>query len=244
MTLSTGGASIRRDQTDPDNKLSVCKISHDFISAIIVKQDIDPRPSGRICALPSAADPQSFGRNCEYLLPVGKSLTDTANAKFGMSSGKVMYEGDIVCYTTVQCDFGLLCLDWRDICDGVQQCMSGVDEENCDKLEFNECEKDEYRCMNGMCIPDEYFLDEEYDCMDMSDEKATFNDTSCAFQSASRECDDRVCPPNQWSCGDGQCVVDRSVMWATTPRLTLTLTLKSMEVLVPSCIEISAPLLG
>ena len=57
--------------------------------------------------------------------------------------------------------------------------------------------------------------------MDMSDEKATFNDTSCAFQSASRECDDRVCPPNQWSCGDGQCVVDRSVMWATSPRLTL-----------------------
>ena len=155
-------------------------------------------------------DPQSFGRNCEYLLPVGKSLTDTANAKFAMNSGKLMYEGDIVCYTTVQCDFGLLCLDWRDICDGVQQCMSGVDEENCDKLEFNECEEDEYRCMNGMCIPDEYFLDGEYDCMDMSDEKVTFNDTSCAFQSASKECDDRVCPPNQWSCGDGQCIADHS----------------------------------
>ncbi len=74
---------------------------------------------------------------------------------------------DIVCYTTLICEYGLLCLDWRDICNGFQQCMFGYDEENCEKLEFNECEDDEYRCLNGMCIPDEYFLDGEHDCLDL-----------------------------------------------------------------------------
>jgi hypothetical protein len=37
--------------------------------------------------------------------------------------------------------------------------MNGTDEESCDLLEFNECEDDEYRCSNGMCIPEVYFLD-------------------------------------------------------------------------------------
>ena len=154
-------------------------------------------------------DPQSFGKNCEYKLPLGNTVSDVVKAKFSVTSGKLMYVGEIVCYSTLKCDFGLLCLDWRDICDGVQQCMFGLDEENCDKLEFNECEEDEYRCMNGMCIPDEYFLDGDYDCMDMSDEKGPFNNTLCPYHSASVDCDDRVCPPNRWSCGDGQCIIER-----------------------------------
>ena len=176
-----------------------------------LRQPIEEGEGGRsIC---QCTDPQSFGKNCEYLLPVGTSLSDTLNAKFtGSSASKLMYVGDIVCYSTLKCDFGLLCLDWRDICDGVQQCMSGLDEENCDKLEFNECEDDEYRCMNGMCIPDEYFLDGEYDCMDMSDEKEPFEHAKCPVQSASVECDDRVCPPDQWPCGDGQCILSRYLM--------------------------------
>jgi hypothetical protein len=37
--------------------------------------------------------------------------------------------------------------------------MDGTDEENCDLLEFNECEDNEYRCINGMCIDEEYWLD-------------------------------------------------------------------------------------
>ncbi len=49
---------------------------------------------------------------------------------------------------------------------GKQQCMDGLDEDYCDKLEFNECEYDEYRCLNGMCIPEEYWLDGDWDCMD------------------------------------------------------------------------------
>ena len=46
--------------------------------------------------------------------------------------------------------------------DGTQRCSSGIDEENWDKLEFNECEDNEFRCTNGMCIPEEFWLDGEY----------------------------------------------------------------------------------
>ena len=118
--------------------------------------------------------------------------------------------GDVICYERVGCDSGVLCLDWREICDAIQQCMFGVDEEHCDLLEMNQCnDDDEYRCMNGMCIPDAYFLDGEFDCLDWSDELKFKNDEDCPKERVSSECDDRVCPPDQWSCGDGQCTSDR-----------------------------------
>ncbi len=37
--------------------------------------------------------------------------------------------------------------------------MDGIDEENCDEMEMNECTKNEFRCQNGLCIPEEYWLD-------------------------------------------------------------------------------------
>jgi hypothetical protein len=70
--------------------------------------------------------------------------------------------GSIVCYQTLFCQSSPLCLDWREICDGVQRCSNGVDEENCDILEFNECEEDEFRCTNGMCIVKEFWFDGEF----------------------------------------------------------------------------------
>ena len=152
---------------------------------------------------------QTFGKHCEYRLPIGSRFAQTVLAKFETTTNKLMYEGDIVCYRTLQCNSGLLCLDWRNVCDGIQQCMYGYDEENCDKLEFNECEDDEYRCRNGMCIPDEYFLDGDFDCMDKSDERDKFPDAECPYQVTSLHCDDALCYPYKWSCGDGQCVESR-----------------------------------
>ena len=157
--------------------------------------------------------PSAFGKNCEYRLPVGNTFDQTLQWQLGMRTDypwKVQEYGDVVCYERVGCDSGLLCLDWREICDGVQQCMSGVDEEHCDLLEMNRCDdEDEYRCMNGMCIPDQFFLDGEMDCLDWSDELQSKNDGKCYLERASSECDDRVCPPTQWSCGDGQCIHHR-----------------------------------
>jgi hypothetical protein len=84
--------------------------------------------------------------------------------------------------------------------------MDGIDEDYCERLEFNECEEGEYRCANGMCIPDEYWLDGDFDCMDWSDEKDTLTNsgTGC-FNIPSLVCDEHVCPYHQWSCGDGNC---------------------------------------
>jgi hypothetical protein len=108
----------------------------------------------------------TFGKYCEYeLTHEANSFEASQTAQVSIRLNNFLYhqlDGDIVCYKTLSCDSGLLCLDWRNICDGHQQCENGRDEENCDKLEFNECEEDEFRCINGMCIPEEYWLDGKY----------------------------------------------------------------------------------
>jgi hypothetical protein len=80
------------------------------------------------------------------------------------------------CYTYLQCNLGLssVCIGWLNICDGIIQCIDGVDEEHCWQLEINECKVDEYRCHNGQCIPLTSFTDSSKapDCLDGSDEPA------------------------------------------------------------------------
>ncbi len=114
--------------------------------------------------------PRTFGKYCEYRYEIEatfySNLIMQFNLKFEYNAGYTY--GKIYCYETVECDSGLMCLDWRDICDGKQQCMLGVDEDNCDLLEFNECEPDEYRCRNGMCVPEEYFVDGKSFCKVLS----------------------------------------------------------------------------
>ncbi len=58
---------------------------------------------------------------------------------------------------------GVLCIsiDERFV-TGFKRCSNGIDETNCDKLEFNECEYDEFRCTNGICIAEEFWLDGKY----------------------------------------------------------------------------------
>lgn len=110
--------------------------------------------------------PGTFGKFCEYKL-VDDALTFEQSIEEQFEEKRknpwaTQRYGDILCYRTLNCDSGLLCLDWRDICDGTQQCQSGYDEYNCDLLEFNECDDDEYRCMNGMCISEEFWLDGKF----------------------------------------------------------------------------------
>jgi hypothetical protein len=109
----------------------------------------------------------TFGRYCEYQLThEAKTFSEAINAQFEQKkkgdSWDTQRYGNISCYETLSCSSSPLCLDWREICDGVQRCSNGIDEENCDKLEFNECEDDEFRCTNGMCISEEFWLDGEY----------------------------------------------------------------------------------
>jgi len=113
----------------------------------------------------------TFGKYCEYQLThEAKSFGEAIKAQFGQKKKDKEQDdlwntqryGKILCYETLPCPSSPLCLDWREICDGVQRCSNGIDEENCDKLEFNECEDDEFRCTNGMCISEEFWLDGKY----------------------------------------------------------------------------------
>ena len=157
----------------------------------------------------------AFGMNCEYQLPFGETFEETLRWQLMMrarqeNEQKVQMYGDVVCYETLECESGLLCLDWREICDGIQNCLEGKDEENCDRLEMNQCdEEEEYRCTNGMCIPEEFFLDGDLDCFDWSDEMSFRNSNGCPWESVSTECDDHLGEVNQCSCGDGQFIDDR-----------------------------------
>ena len=156
--------------------------------------------------------PASFGKNCEYQLPAGETLEETLDWQVDMRKENpqdVQVYGDVICYQMLGCDSGVLCLDWREICDGIQNCLEGNDEENCDLLEMNRCEENEYRCVNGMCIPDSFFLDGELDCLDWSDEMSFKKSEDCFGESVSAECDDHLCPLGHWSCGDGQCIPNR-----------------------------------
>jgi hypothetical protein len=177
----------------------------------------------------------SFGKFCEYEFyhdsttfsdaiiqqfePLKNVRMDIGNINVGSQ-----FHNNRPCYMTLICDSGLMCLDWRHICDGKndriddsfksiystlslgkQQCMDGIDEDYCERLEFNECEDDEYRCANGMCIPEEYWLDGDFDCMDWTDEIGTIASSghSC-FNALSFVCDEHLCHYIQWSCGDGK----------------------------------------
>jgi len=106
----------------------------------------------------------NFGKYCEYQLThdankFSEAITAQFSQKKTSDSWNSQRYGSILCYETLPCPSSPLCLDWREICDGVQRCSNGIDEENCDKLEFNECEDDEFRCTNGMCIAEEFWFD-------------------------------------------------------------------------------------
>ncbi|CAF4106410.1 unnamed protein product, partial [Rotaria sp. Silwood1] len=81
-----------------------------------------------------------------------------------------------------QCDT-VLCLDWRQVCNGIVECAGGEDEKDCAQMELHTCSggANEYRCQSGQCIPRSFAFDRVFDCLDRSDEQtaaiADFIDT-------------------------------------------------------------------
>jgi hypothetical protein len=66
---------------------------------------------------------RAFGKYCEYRLPAGETPQQSLEWQLRMrnnSGDAIQRYGDIVCYRTYDYYSGLLCLDWREICDGVQ----------------------------------------------------------------------------------------------------------------------------
>ncbi|CAM4842397.1 unnamed protein product, partial [Rotaria magnacalcarata] len=158
----------------------------------------------------------TFGKYCEYKFPMDSKSLEEAIQNQRMQKRQFVLGsqifGVILCYEpSFQCDYGLLCLDWCNICDHKQNCADGADEEHCEFLEFHECELNEYRCGNGACIDRSYLLDGEMDCMDGTDEKNAYDllrSRDCPFVVDHFGCDEMVFHPMYFSCGDGQFILE------------------------------------
>ncbi|CAF4069640.1 unnamed protein product, partial [Rotaria magnacalcarata] len=158
--------------------------------------------------------PPMFGSRCQYSFELVSNVADmTLN---------VLWQSDMTdavthrtCYILLDCDRGPapMCLDWREICNGRIDCFNnGVDESQCFELEINECNENEYRCYNGICIP-KMLLDDSFqavECLDGSDLWVDHDCPSAYIRNSIFECTEYACRPDegQFSCGDGQCVED------------------------------------
>ncbi|CAF1473946.1 unnamed protein product, partial [Adineta steineri] len=114
--------------------------------------------------------PPWFGSRCQYSSEINED--ELVWNSFEMTLTDIMFQQ--TCYILLECDRGgsSICLDWREICNGRINCLNGgIDEIGCFKLEINECDENEYRCHNGLCIP-KIFLEMifvEPQCFDQSD---------------------------------------------------------------------------
>ncbi|CAF2859675.1 unnamed protein product [Rotaria sp. Silwood2] len=146
------------------------------------------------CTLPR------FGPLCQYKFdeykPHYTSLNEIIDNSYLLGYKPITF----TCYTHIQCnrDRAPLCLDWSEICNGKIDCIDGgQDEEHCWQLEINECQENEYRCVNGQHIPQTFFRDDSDipDCFDGSDEFDKRNTTYdyCSTAVPTIGCEDVAC---------------------------------------------------
>ena len=104
-----------------------------------------------------------FGLQCQYSFQFPfteqkMSITDVVLNEFHRKISYSQLSNTLVqlpCYVHLKCDRGRsdLCLDWREICNGRIDCIDeGLDEAFCFQMELNQCQQNEYRCHNGLCI--------------------------------------------------------------------------------------------
>ncbi|CAF1318013.1 unnamed protein product [Adineta steineri] len=154
-----------------------------------------------------------FGSRCQYSFEFNEDKLVQNSFETALTSD--IFNG--TCYILLECDRGgsSMCLDWREICDGRIDCLNGgIDENQCFNLEINECNENEYRCHNGLCIP-KIFMEmnfEEAQCLDKSDYSVNSFYLRFYFHLNLFECQEFICRPDEgkFSCGDGQCVEDFS----------------------------------
>jgi hypothetical protein len=168
--------------------------------------------------------PPWFGSVCQYAFESDTSNSvDTVVKSIFLGKGSSQQAPPVevtwyTCYIFITCTRpSKLCLDWREVCDGLVDCDEGTDEIDCWQLEIAECSSDQYRCHNGMqCISINFLNDDTLngECLDFSDEqgasisidhysKYCLNDPS--FRCEERVCNTRGRRTQPFVCGDGQC---------------------------------------
>ena len=119
------------------------------------------------CTLPR------FGPQCQYEFTVYDETSSSlyANIQKTLRDRHDGIPSAVTCYEYLECDRGnsFLCLDWTEICNDRIDCLNdGVDEKDCWQLEINQCNENEYRCLNGECVS--ILTDKEetlfYNCFD------------------------------------------------------------------------------
>ncbi|CAF4978062.1 unnamed protein product, partial [Rotaria sp. Silwood1] len=160
-----------------------------------------------------------FGLRCQYSFEYSNeymSINDVVENEFNIKNSYIESSNMLIelpCYIHIKCNRGgkNICLDWREICNGRIDCIDeGLDESFCFDMEINECEDNEYRCHNGLCIPDEFWENGfgDADCLDRSDEFADVLYSYNCFRDPTFRCEEHSCRTNWFNfpCGDGQCV--------------------------------------
>ncbi|CAF3903979.1 unnamed protein product [Adineta steineri] len=158
-----------------------------------------------------------FGPRCQYSFGLGATynfqeiVRKIFREKYHSTPPYVVTS--LTCYIHLKCDRGgsNICLDWREICDGRIDCIDGgIDEEQCFQLEINECNENEYRCRNGLCIPKEFLEDKQFQCLDVSDLLDIDSYPGKTDSPHIFNIEERMCSSidKQFKCGDGRCVAD------------------------------------
>ncbi|CAF0883865.1 unnamed protein product [Didymodactylos carnosus] len=159
----------------------------------------------------NCTDQRYFGTRCQYTFRAEHgAFREIIDKQFSMKylrNYSDVFEADMTCYSRIQCNSTLVCLDWRQICNGLYDCDDGSDEENCFALEMNECDDEtQFRCRNGMCIPKSFSFDLVFDCADHSDEQILDSWFDNCYRNPLVECEEYNCGWLKYSCGDGQCI--------------------------------------
>ncbi|CAF4684641.1 unnamed protein product [Rotaria socialis] len=151
-----------------------------------------------------------FGTYCQYTFDLDYTIPDI---RFYRSGARQEVSDDLLSITNGTCYVvnndeckSVICLDWREICDGKMDCTNGFDERHCHELEMNNCDPSTgYRCSNGQCIDKEFYLDHDDQCTDSSDEISYSSLNICNHFHSGYGCEDISCLPLMFSCGDGTC---------------------------------------
>ncbi|CAF1341992.1 unnamed protein product [Rotaria sordida] len=164
-----------------------------------------------------------FGSKCQYRFIYNSSWSFNEIVESSAKNQPYARSGVIIttCYPFfVGCRRGPwdLCLDWRQICNGIVDCKNGEDEQWCETLEITTCADDEYRChYGGQCIPlifarDNYLIP---DCLDGSEDKELYTNAYSAFTHSfcgsirTFQCEERINRyPRSFPCGDGSFLME------------------------------------